>query len=1558
MRASLLGLGHEDGNVEEEDAGDLTYFDENLAAVMEQEKKSNRRTSSMMARQELSSQEQLTFSEFARNPSAGHGSFRARGGYGASFGTGSGRESFGRSRLSGRMSTPGSTLRLNDVDEMTPIDSAGDDTLLDFLSLEDDPNRHDMNFHGPRHELTLTHLKSIPFSERPSSHHLELPEPPETDLSVFVQARPWRHTSSQWKQRNISIFLWYSDSKVLAEVVCRLAARAHGKPEASSLGQKSTARIRTWPDDVRLYLHEGATGVCLLRQAHSRRLVTLSSNSQQTMLSLDVYPDSGLQIDARFLSLPISQIGPDVSLRSLSGSRLCLQDLHAPHQQYELHWEPHSDAVAAMLAICQHALDCVSHNVPLLKDLWLGRLAARNRVDREDEATALFETLSMVVLMALKLETKDPPGSVAGSTDDVWEEPHNHHVHPWAWAASKTSERQSTMVHRHDDSLVASAMYRVQSQLLLSNGRDKMTELLDLALFHSDSQKSRPARAAVILTALLTALHLWHQEQLLNITSDRCQVRNADEFISRVSHLAGWSGWSLSGERPIFGLGQSGLEKNQPTWKPQGVQQFIDDRSKQRAAAQLPLFRQVSTNRAPAGGRSSELDSLLEEIVRALTSHTPRIDGVVQFLSAPKSKVKNDDSPLTKLLQYHVSPAMLETLPEAVASHIKDWLKLAQTFPRVAIDKPAMELLDRPDLAMLQETNRPSPASDLDLGLPEDVTYAARTCEDMRNASEVVIKPSGFLRRSKDESPVTMRLIYRMDRRWQEATKLLNPLRVAVTTIFPKDDWTEAQFLEAQKALAELVYKRTMAIPSGQAALKYSSHQPLLTERIEIKPFNTTCNMQPSNNTVNADKSNFTEEKVSWAFFHAGVNAGLRVSKEASKVDNSWLILNKPTELGNRHAGFLYALGLNGHLKHMAKWLAFKYLTPKHNMTSIGLLLGLSASYMGTRDSLVTRLLSVHVTRLLPPGAAELNLSPLTQTAGVIGIGLLYYGSQHRRMSEILLSELECVTDENSNDSPNSFRDEGYRLAAGFALGLINLGTGRDSRSLEDMRLVERLRAIAVGSRTIESIHVLDRSTTGSIMACAMIFMKSENERIARDIAVPKTQRHFEHIRPDVLLLRTVASNLIMWSEIKPTVSWIKSKLPSALSEGKICSAASLLNADGALDNRKLPLYNVLAGLCWSMSLKCAGGNAGCEQALQLFFELFDRIRDILEVRAAEALTWDEHLARDSLLRFQYVLALSMATVAAGTGDLQVFRRLRYLHACITDEQTFGLHQASHTAMGALFLGHGKYTFSTSDLAIASLLCAFYPLFPKDVLDNRAHLQALRHLWVYATEPRCLVPRDVDTNEVMTIPITVRLKTGEDKHMTIPGLLPELASIAQLHTASPQCWPVQLDFAANHAHLAAFKKHQTIYLRRKGLLDQHASLLAATLSCPPLPPPLADFAWLFRLPEMRDAGVAAAHAADVLHTAPGDGLARPPTPAALVQSVLDAKTTALDDALVLAGDVWAGDGETLRALRSVVADGGAGRWIRPEWREALRLAVMRRVVREQGDARDGDVDME
>jgi len=79
---------------------------------------------------------------------------------------------------------------------------------------------------------------------------------------------------------------------------------------------------------------------------------------------------------------------------------------------------------------------------------------------------------------------------------------------------------------------------------------------------------------------------------------------------------------------------------------------------------------------------------------------------------------------------------------------------------------------------------------------------------------------------------------------------------------------------------------------------------------------------------------------------------------------------------------------------------------------------------------------------------------------------------------------------------------------------------------------------------------------------------------------------------------------------------------------------------------------------------------------------------------------------------------------------------------------TYGSHMAIHMALGFLFLGAGRFTLSRTPFSIAILVCALFPKFPTYSTDNRYHLQAFRHLYVLAIEPRLFLPRDIDSGKL------------------------------------------------------------------------------------------------------------------------------------------------------------------------------------------------------------------
>jgi anaphase-promoting complex subunit 1 len=1038
------------------------------------------------------------------------------------------------------------------------------------------------------------------------------------------------------------------------------------------------------------------------------------------------------------------------------------------------------------------------------------------------------------------------------------------------------------------------------------------------------------------LSEIVVSLHLLCEERKLDaLSQDRkgSQLKNLAPVLAQLGHWLRWDGWGwnqggfydMSGaSKTSWTYEESALNSKvrltSRPWEPPSILEWLSIVVGSRRYVPFPTLAILIQKSKASPHSSIDIDGIIAGV-------TPRTVALQKFFrdvdptSSPRKVVELIET-------CGINANMLASLPEAAKAPFMEAIMKCQANPPTTWPSSLLRLVLREDLDMSLSA-RGDPAHDthssaLHTGLYAGVTRDVHTICQSADRQEPIQSTAEI-----DRHHIT-RLIFREDRRFMEAFTLLEPLRQTVAEYRADSRADDAAILEGQKSMMQWVMVRTFSLPVGSSMIRFSSKKPLLTEKYPLYGFSTSCLMKPMGNVVTAERQNYSEEKYFWAFFNAGAAAGLSISRDAQGIDTSWIMYNKPSELTNKHAGLLLGLGLNGHLRSIAKWLSFKYLTPKHTMISVGLLLGLSASFMGTMDTLITRLLSVHVTRMLPPGAAELNLSPYTQTTGLMGIGLLYYNTQHRRMSEVMLSEIEQIDIPDPSEPPDSLRDEAYRLAAGFALGFINLGKGKDLRGLRDMRVLERLMTVAVGPKPVKVVHVLDQATAGAVIAVALVFMKTHDRAVARKIDVPDTLPQFDYVRPDIFLLRTLAKHIIMWDDIEAKDEWIIKNLPVAYREDFNLQNITKLRSE------HMPFYNIVAGLLWSVSLRHAGtGDTQVRDFLIRYLDQFMRINKL------PALRYDARLARNTVRNCQDLIALSAATVMAGTGDLDVFRRLRGLHGRIGPDTPYGSHLAAHMAFGTLFIAGGTQTFSRSNKAIASLICAFYPLFPMDVQDSRAHLQAFRHFWVLATEPRCLVVRDVDSGRAISMPITVHFRgNSEPKRLVAPCLLPELDLIARIETTDMAYWPTTLDFANNALHQQTFEKKQTLHVRRRSARDTYASTFSATLvalnDAQSLRTSQLLFHWLFTLPSLA-AFVSASDAGLVLPVDPHS------------KTFLDAGTTVVESRLVLGRLSRSVKVDELRELKGVFewAEGaqradGRLRWIGREVVERLRAGVLER----------------
>ena len=1455
--------------------------------------KTSRRVSSLLARTDLAtSQDRTTFTDLATGSQT---STMHHGGFRQSMGGASMRGSFGFNPRASLPPATGSVYSTAGSFVDAPVDRLLEELNHDMLSegFENIALRESAS--GLPEELLLSKVESFSSgftgsfnssSQQTSPRHLKV-----CTLTSSDYGNPQNGNAT-----SVAVCILDQDSQTMSVVNLRAERVAVSKNRkfatANSKKTKKSERRPLLVHAVGIQHVPNVEDVNRVTDGETSRILTLSSSHNgQRELSLQTLWGSPIKVD---IPTPLQLYEPHgvsttknlgrsresganriiassdlVFLRfdhACSNGKVDLVDTEKRRHRLQIRMEPRNEHVKKVLKVCKFVLrDSEKAGDGILVGWWeaMKWLRGKEEIENDLEWTAMVVTLFSLAMPFIKQSDTQTPAkrtrrkksllrSSSGSYVDLesWEamldleSAASGVVAPWmmnnswGWIVEKDASegpasRDTSRSSKADQLNASRSTYRQNSYLTRC-----------ISLSREFLQSSQGARASgpdgflpisgafpestrcSALGTILVGLHLLREEGKLS-TYDTEESRAPLGLLAPVlAQLGGWLGWQSWNWSPeaYFGTEIASLERwqfedtritllNVPAepFPPPSIFALLIDAPNQTNGTFLTLLDLVNAaDRVPRKGR----------MWRECFNITPRTLALVGFLSdAPK--VSTPVEKIKLLYRWGLTKSMIDTFPEGISAPLYETVMQCQIEASTSWNATLLELIDREDLYMsMNPTHAQSSV------VPQHPVISHDAVRDFHNISTSALEidaVNAFEASAEADRFSVTRLVFREDKRFLEAARLLNQSKAPVADCIPEPEWTESDLLEAQKEIVQLVSFRTLSTPAGRAMLSFSGRLPLLTEKLPIPSFSTQCIMKPSNVTVSAERGAFTEEKVCWAFFHNGVSTGLAISRASKGIDTSWILFNKPQELTNRHAGFLLALGLNGHLKSLAKWVAFKYLTPKHTMTSIGLLLGLSASYLGTMDTLITRLLSVHVTRMLPIGAAELNLSPLTQTAGIMGIGLLYCGSQHRRMSEVMLSEIENVEQDEQSGSQEDLRDEGYRLAAGFALGMINLGKGKDLRGMRDMHVVERLLAIAVGTKNVDLAHVLDRATAGATVALAIIFMKTNDATLAKKIDIPDTSVRFDYVRPDLFLLRTLARHLIMWDSIKPSIEWIKESLPD------VYRKRFRLMAVGHLRSEDMPFFNILAGLCLALGLRYAG--SGDVQARDLLLYYLDQF---MRISRLPALSYDTKLARNSVRNCQDVVSLSAAAVMAGTGDLNLFRRLRSLHGRIDPDTPYGSHMAAHMAIGMLFLGGGNYTLGTSDLAVASLLCAFYPIFPTTVLDNKCHLQAFRHLWVLAAEPRCLVPRDIDTRRPISIPIIITSRDGSLATMHAPCILPDPNGITRIEVRGPDHWPLVLDFSQDDALREKFRRGDpSVYLRRKAthsLSDGSTSIFASTLT--------------------------------------------------------------------------------------------------------------------------------
>ncbi|OBZ68319.1 Anaphase-promoting complex subunit 1, partial [Grifola frondosa] len=747
-------------------------------------------------------------------------------------------------------------------------------------------------------------------------------------------------------------------------------------------------------------------------------------------------------------------------------------------------------------------------------------------------------------------------------------------------------------------------------------------------------------------------------------------------------------------------------------------------------------------------------------------------------------KAGKRENGLTAMVKLQVDLQTLRHTPLGLAAPLREATRTCQLSPSGDWPVVAYQLIGRNDLA---EGLSMSPDLFFNHGyrsvkeyiLP---SYPRKTIrEHIEDVHREVLGEVGAVSGVELDLEDFTRIRFGQDRRLEELSRMLCSSAAPSIRSIDRPELNEHEQAKEQQMQVIRMAERTLSLALGRALFTFGAVPTVTRESFAIPKIEYAVRLQPQNLLITPKQA--------------------RYLRNSQAVESSWIKFNKPSELTPEHAGFLYALGLTD------VDLAYLWISdPKHEMTSIGVLLGLAAANVGSSNRHVTKLIAVHTPAFLPTPSVDLNVPLVTQAAGLMGIGLLYMGTKNRRMAEVCLNQINRK-DLFQPDLTNEYR-EAYTLSGALACGMIMLGKG--SAIPADLAIQSRLRVlihgeghVMVNAKPTRPSFDVNLTSPAATITLGLMYLKTERQDVADILAIPDTLLALNHIQPGFLLLRALARGLILWDKMAPNSEWVTAQIPPTIS----AAMNARFKGKPTDDAYELAYYNIIAGCCFAIALKYAG--TAREEAYLLIIHYYDMFSQ---------LAYTNKIKRSAIRDGLNLISLSLNMVMAGTGEINCLRRLRYAYGMYNQPIKYGTYVSTHMSLGLLFLGGGRFTLGTSDAAIACMVAAFFPRWAQISSENKSYLQALRYLWVLAVEPRCLIARDVDTKEVVYLPVKIKVKDGNQAGTTqliSPTLIPDLDKLLSIRVDTPRYWPFYLDIANFPRHKESLLRSQTLYVKRR-----------------------------------------------------------------------------------------------------------------------------------------------
>ena len=75
----------------------------------------------------------------------------------------------------------------------------------------------------------------------------------------------------------------------------------------------------------------------------------------------------------------------------------------------------------------------------------------------------------------------------------------------------------------------------------------------------------------------------------------------------------------------------------------------------------------------------------------------------------------------------------------------------------------------------------------------------------------------------------------------------------------------------------------------------------------------------------------------------------------------------------------------------------------------------------------------------------------------------------------------------------------------------------------------------------------LDMTSPAATVALALMFLQTNDAAVAASLAPPATKFALDFARPDFVMLRVLARNLVMWDDLQPSAAWMAAQLPDII---------------------------------------------------------------------------------------------------------------------------------------------------------------------------------------------------------------------------------------------------------------------------------------------------------------------------------------------------------------------------------------------------------------------------